>query len=200
MKTEVLIRYGIPGEVIKRWNNDGIRQLLPIQIQSITRFGILDGNSLIISGPGTSGKTFCGEMAVLKSASQREKAIFLAPLKSIAVEKYRTFRERYSPLGLRIILSTRDHTEHENDIIKNRFDILISIYEKFNSLTSNDITLIKSCRCFILDEFQMISDPGRGAELELLMAKIRRFSPGAQIILLMGGVFLILILIERLFL
>lgn len=187
MKTEVLERFGIPKEVIKRWNSDGIRQLLPIQIQSVNRFGILDGNSLIIAGPGTSGKTFCGEMAALRTASLREKAVFLVPLKAIAIEKYKTFNDRYSPLGLKIRLSTRDHTDHEKDISKNRFDILISIYEKLNSLTSNDITLIKSCRCFILDEFQMISDPQRGAELELIISKIRRFNPDAQVVILMGG-------------
>lgn len=187
VKTEILERYGIPKEVIKRWHSDGIRQLLPIQIQSVTRFGILDGNSLIISGPGTSGKTFCGEMAALRTASVREKTVFLVPLKAIAIEKYKTFKNRYSPLGLNIRLSTRDHTEGEKDIIKNRFDILISIYEKFNSLTSRDITLIKSCRCFILDEFQMISDPERGMEIELIISKIKKFNPGAQIVILMGG-------------
>ncbi|UCE65295.1 MAG: DEAD/DEAH box helicase [Candidatus Zixiibacteriota bacterium] len=187
MKTEVLERYGIPKEVIKRWHTGGIRQLLPIQIQSITRFGILDGNSLIISGPGTSGKTFCGEMAALKTASIREKTVFLVPLKAIAIEKYKIFKNRYSPLGLNIRLSTRDHTDQEKDIIKNRFNILISIYEKFNSLTSKDITLIKSCRCFILDEFQMISDPERGMEIELIILKIKKFNPGAQIVILMGG-------------
>jgi replicative superfamily II helicase len=187
VKTEVLERHGVPKEAIKRWYSDGIRQLLPIQIQSVTRFGVLDGNSLIISGPGTSGKTFCGEMAALKTASIREKTVFLVPLKAIAIEKYKTFKNRYSPLGLNIRLSTKDHTDGEKDIIKNRFDILISIYEKFNSLTSKDITLIKSCRCFILDEFQMISDPERGMEIELIISKIRKFNPGAQIVILMGG-------------
>jgi helicase len=187
VKTEVLERHGIPKEAIKRWHTAGIRQLLPIQIQAVNRFGILDDKSLLISGPGTSGKTFCGEMAALKTASIREKTVFLVPLKAIAIEKYKAFKDRYSPLGLNIRLSTRDHIEHEKDIIKNRFDILITIYEKFNSLTSRDITLIKSCRCFILDEFQLISDPERGAELELIIAKIRLFNPLAQIVILMGG-------------
>lgn len=187
MKTEILERYGIPGEVIKRWQRDGIRQLLPIQIQSVTAFGLLGGDSLIISGPGTSGKTFCGEMAALKTASARGKSVFLVPLKAIALEKYRTFHGRYSPLGLNIKLATRDHTDHEKDIRKGKYDILISIYEKFNSLTSSDISLIKNCGCFILDEFQMISDPERGIELELIICKIRKYNPAAQLVVLLGG-------------
>lgn len=189
VKTEVLERYGIPGEVIKRWQHDGIRQLLPVQIQSVTRYGLLDGDSLVISGPGTSGKTFCGEMAALKSASARGKSVFLVPLKAIALEKYKTFKSRYSPLGLDIKMISRDHTDHEKEITKGKYDILISIYEKFNSLTSSDISLIKNCGCFILDEFQMISDPERGIELELIISKIRKLNPSAQLVILLGGGF-----------
>jgi len=187
VKTEILERHGITGEVIKRWQHDGIRQLLPIQIQSVTRYGLLDGDSLVISGPGTSGKTFCGEMAALKTAAARGKSVFLVPLKAIAQEKYKTFKNRYSPLGLNVKMITRDHTDHEKDIAKGRYDILISIYEKFNSLTSSDISLIKNCGCFILDEFQMISDPERGTELELIISKIRKFNPFAQMVCLVGG-------------
>ena len=162
VKIETLGRYGIPEEVIKRWHGDGVRQLLPIQIESVTKFGLLKGDSLIISGPGTSGKTFCGEMAALKQASSRRKAVFVVPLKSIAVEKFKTFQKRYAPLGLKIRMSTRDHNEYEKEITKGDFDILITIYEKINSLTASDITIIKNVGCFILDEFQMISDPQRG--------------------------------------
>ncbi len=187
MKIETLGRYGIPDEVIKHWHGDGVRQLLPIQIESVTKFGLLKGDSLIISGPGTSGKTFCGEMAALKQASSRRKAVFIVPLKSIAVEKFKTFQKRYAPLGLKIRMSTRDHSEYEKEITKGDFDILITIYEKLNSLTASDITIIKNVGCFILDEFQMISDPQRGAELELIVSKIRRFNPRTQLVLLIGG-------------
>ena len=65
-----------------------------------------------------------------------------------------------------------------------KFDIGIFIYEKFNSLTAFDISLIKSTSCFVLDEFQMISDPKRGIEFELAIMKIRAFNPQAQIVIL----------------
>jgi superfamily II helicase len=60
VRVDTLSRYSLPGQIIKRWALDGIRFLLPIQSESISRYGLLDGRSLIISGPGTSGKTFCG--------------------------------------------------------------------------------------------------------------------------------------------
>ena len=187
MKIETLQRFGIPEQVIKRWSADGIRFLLPLQAESVNRYALLDGESLIISGPGTSGKTFCGEMATLHQAASRKKAIFLVPLKAIAEEKYRLFTKRYSPLGLKIRLVTRDHAEYGHEISGADYDILITIYEKLNSLTATDVSIIKNTGCFVLDEFQLISDPGRGPEIEIVMAKIRAFNPDSQLVILMGG-------------
>jgi helicase len=184
---EALRRYGIPEQVIERWQADGLRFLLPLQVRSVNRHDILEGKSLIVGGPGTSGKTFCGEMAALYQASRRKKAVFLVPLKAIAEERYKLFAERYSPLGLKIRLATRDFADHDRYISCADFDILITIYEKFNSLTATDISLVRICGCFVLDEFQMISDPERGLEIEILMAKIRAFNHGSQLVILMGG-------------
>jgi helicase len=187
VRLDALSRYGLPGQIIKRWALDGIRFLLPIQAESVSRYGLLDGQSLIISGPGTSGKTFCGELAVASKAAARQKGIFIEPLKAVAEEKYRTFQARYEPLGIRIKLATRDNVLHDKDIYYSKFDIGIFIYEKFNSLTATDISIIKSVSCFVLDEFQMISDPRRGIEFELAIMKIRAFNPAAQIVILLGG-------------
>ncbi len=187
MKIETLERHGLTGQLVRRWFDDGISSLLPIQAEAVMRFGLIDGKSLVISGPGTSGKTFCGEMAAMSRAVKRQKAIFLLPLKAIAEEKYRLFRPRYAPLGVKIRLSTRDHTDDDSKIGKGDFDLGILIYEKFNALTSCDISLIRNTSVFIFDEFQLISDPKRGIELELAILKIRIFNPQAQIIILIGS-------------
>jgi helicase len=187
MKIEYLTRYCLPEQLVRRWAADGIRMLLPIQESSVTRFGILEGKSVVICGPGTSGKTFCGELGALSRVSSRGRAIFLEPLKAIAEEKFRAFGARYSPLGIKTVLSTRDHTANDRDIFLKKFDIAILIYEKFNALTAGDISLIKNASCFVIDEFQMISDPRRGIELELAVMKIRRFNPEAQLVILMGS-------------
>jgi helicase len=184
---EALRRYGIPERVIERWQADGIRFLLPLQVRSVTRHGILEGKSLIVGGPGTSGKTFCGEIAALYQAARRKKAVFLVPLKAIAEERYKLFARRYSQLGLKVRLATRDFTDHDRHISSADFDILITIYEKFNSLTATDVSLVRNCGCFVLDEFQMITDAERGMEIEILIAKIMAFGQDSQIVILMGG-------------
>jgi len=187
MKIDTLLSHGFPRQLIARWQGDGITYLLPVQAQFVTRFGLSDTSSLIICGPGTSGKTFCGELAAAAAASARSKAIILVPLKAIAEEKYRLFEKRYKPLGLRVKLSTRDHAIDDRDIATKEFDIAILIYERFNSFTASDVSIIKNSSCFIIDEFQSISDPKRGIELELAVIKIRKFNPSARIVLLMGG-------------
>jgi len=184
VRIETLERHGIPGEVIKRWRKSGLKHLLPIQAESVNRYGLLRGQSLIINAPGTSGKTFCGEMAALRAASLGQRAVFLVPLKAIAEEKYRTFKERYASLGIRVSLATRDHTDR--GVAGGDFGLLVTIYEKFNAITAADPSLIRNVGCFVIDEFQLISDPERGAELEILMAKIRAFNPSAQLVILVG--------------
>ena len=187
MKIEYLSRYGLPDQLLRRWRIDGVQYLLPIQIESVTRYGILEKRSLIICGPGTSGKTFCGELAAAATVCTRNKALFLEPLKAIAEEKFRLFKKRYGPLGMRVKLSTRDHAMDDRDIGAKDFDIAILIHERFNTLTATDISLIKNASCFVIDEFQSISDPKRGIELELAVAKIRKFNASAQMIMLVGG-------------
>ena len=184
MNIEILEKHGIPGQVIKRWKSSGMKYLLPIQAECVNGYGILDGKSVVINGPGTSGKTFCGEMAAIRNAVLGRKSVFLVPLKAIAEEKYRLFKSRYSPLGIRVAMATRDHIDR--NISRGEYDILISVYEKFNSLTATDISLLRNTGCFILDEFQMISNDERGLVLELLIAKIRAFNPRSQLVVLMG--------------
>jgi len=160
---------------------------LPIQAESVLNFGLLENKSAIINGPGTSGKTFCGEMAAIFHAASRRKAIFVVPHKAIAEEKYNYFEKLYGTMGLKVRISSRDHTSHDIDIKNNRFDILVTIYEKLNALTSDNLNLIDSCHCFVLDEFQLIADQKRGFDVELLIAKIKKFGLSKQLIILMGG-------------
>ncbi len=187
MRLENLGRFGLSGQIIKRWNGEGIRFLLPLQSEAVSRFGLLEGKSAVISGPGTSGKTFCGELAAMAKIATRQKASFLVPLKAIAEEKYRLFKERYGRLGIRTCLATRDHTSDDLKIIRGEFDIAIFIYEKFNSLTASDAGLIKGISCFVIDELQTISDPRRGMELELIAQKIKSWNPQAQVVALIGN-------------
>ena len=48
--------------------------------------------NLLVIAPASSGKTFIGEMAAITQVIHQKKAIYLVPLRSLAEEKYRHFK------------------------------------------------------------------------------------------------------------
>jgi helicase len=182
MKVERLLRYGIPEEVIESWKKNLGEELLPLQALAVTKYDLLNGQSLIISAPTSSGKTFCGEMASVANLFKRKKVIYLVPLKAIAEEKFSDFSEKYSELGIKVVISTKDRQEHDRKISKGNFDLAIMIYEKFNQLLIKNMDILSQVNLIIVDELQMIADPSRGPVLELALLKIRTSKYRPQIL------------------
>ena len=179
MKIEKLIRYGIPDSIIESWRKTQGLELLPLQAMAVVKHDLLNGKSLIISAPTSSGKTFCGEMAAAVNLFKRKKVVFLVPLKAVAEEKYADFCMKYSPLGIRVSISTRDRQEDDRRIERGDFDLAIMIYEKFNRLLIKNMDILNSINLVVVDELQMIGDPCRGLTLELVLTKIKssKYSP-----------------------
>jgi len=179
MQVDKLLRYGIPESVIESWRKTQGEKLLPLQAAVVTKHNLLGGQSLIISAPTSSGKTFCGEMAAVANLFKRKKVIFLVPLKAIAEEKYSDFCQKYAPLGIKVAISTRDRQEDDTEIEKGNFDLAITIYEKFNQLLIKNLDILSLINLLVVDELQMIADPSRGPVLELALTKIKssRYSP-----------------------
>ncbi len=167
-----LAKQGIPEPILAQWEKRFNGRLLPLQYRAVEEYRLLEGASLLISAPTSSGKTFCGEMALIRAVQQRKKAIFLVPLKAVAEEKYRQFRDCYGDLGLRITIATRDHQDNDGSVEKGRFDIAIMVYEKFNSLLLGNFDLMAQIGTVVVDELQMLEDKTRGAQLELALTKL----------------------------
>jgi helicase len=182
MKVEKLIRYGIPEGVIESWKKNLGEELLPLQSLAVTKYNLLSGQSLIISALTSSGKTFCGEMAAVANLFKRKKVIYLVPLKAIAEEKFSDFLEKYSELGIKVGISTKDRQEDDTRIAKGDFDLAIMIYEKFNQLLIKNMDILSQVNLIIVDELQMIADPSRGPVLELALLKIRTSKYRPQIL------------------
>lgn len=182
MEIKKLLKYGIPERIIQTWEENQGEKLLPLQSLAVTRFGLLEGESLIISAPTSSGKTFCGEMAAVSSIFKQRKVICLVPLKAIAEEKFADFQDKYSGLGIKVAISTRDRREYDLDLEKGDFDLGILIYEKFNQLLLKNLDLLKNIDLLIIDELQMIGDSSRGQVLELALLKVLNSGYKPQII------------------
>ncbi len=92
MKIDKLVTYNLPGTLIESWKKHQGNQLLPLQAEAVTRFGLLQGRSLLVSSPTSSGKTFCGELAAASHLTRGHKVLYLVPLKAVAEEKYQDFQ------------------------------------------------------------------------------------------------------------
>ncbi len=158
--------------------------LLPLQERAVIENRVLNGESLLICAPTSSGKTFCGELAATAAIFRRRKAVFLAPLKSIAEERFSDFSARYARLGIRVLIATSDHQEHELQLERGDFDLAILIYEKFNQLLIKNIDLLAAIDLVVVDEVQLLGDEERGAVLELALTKLLLAERRPQIVAL----------------
>lgn len=183
MKTRELLEYGFPEGIIRIWEQAESEYLLPVQEEAIAQ-GLLEGQSMIIVAPTSSGKTFLGEIAAYKCAQEGRRVIYLAPHRAIVEEKYRDFKRKYQEYGIRVVVSCGDHHEFDDDIRQNQYDLAIFTYEKLAMLLVASPAIASSCGLLVVDEIQMLSDRHRGAGLELLLTKFLTLSTQAQIVAL----------------
>src|SRR5258708_5902887 len=102
-----LAAFGFPQAVIDAWAGD-IPRLNQLQLDAINDYGVLRGEHLVASAPTSSGKTMLGELAAIRGALDRRRALFLMPLKALVNDKLRQFQRAYGPFGIRTIGVTGD--------------------------------------------------------------------------------------------
>ena len=174
MKMAELVRYGLPAEVIRLWQERESERLLPLQELAIRRHNLFEGGNLLVQASTSSGKTFIGEMAAIQTALHRKKVVYLVPLKALAEEKYVDLREKYAPYGVDVIVSTRDHREFDVDFEAGRYSIAVVVYEKLAQLLVRRPERLEEVSLVIADELELLSDPERGALVELLLTRVLR--------------------------
>ncbi|HPB32798.1 MAG TPA: DEAD/DEAH box helicase, partial [Candidatus Sumerlaeota bacterium] len=101
LKIEQLASWGVSERAIGVWKNAGVEELLPLQEEAVIRAGVLQGKSLIVFAPTSSGKTLIAEMAAFKKMEEGHRVIYLVPTRALAEEKYQRFRDLFGPLGYR---------------------------------------------------------------------------------------------------
>jgi helicase len=182
MRIAALEAFGIDNEIIDLWHRSGHDTLLPVQESAVRDHKVLDGNSLLVFSPTSSGKTFVGEMAAIRTARQNRRVLYLVPQKALAEEKYREFRSRYGRFGVRVAISTRDRREFDAAINRGQFHIAVVVFEKMQGLLVTNPTLLRNVGLVVIDELQMIGDTTRGAGLEVLLTKMRISEGNPQLI------------------
>lgn len=178
----ILERYGLDRRIIDILEDRKITELRKVQLDALKE-GLLDGKNLFITAPSASGKTLIGEIAAVQNIlKNHKKSIFLVPLRALANEKYKEFQYLYSKLGIKIAIRTGDYNLEITELAN--ADLIISTYERFDSLLRNAPDWLNQINAVVVDEVHIINDFYRGPRLESLLARIRSYIPQVQLIVL----------------
>jgi len=209
MKIKKLKNYGVPSHILNIWGKGYPPYLLPIQEEAVKKYGALDygdkegriqyaptggndkksalrqdNNNLLVIAPTSSGKTFIGEMAAITQVIHQKKVIYLIPLRSLAEEKYRHFKNLYSSYGIETVVSTRNHREDDQRIIQGDYKIAVMVYEKFYYFLLKHPDFLIDVSLVVIDEMQLINNPKWGPLMENLIDHLRKKNGNLRIIAL----------------
>ena len=173
MRIETLEAYNVAPDILAVWRKTVGAELLPVQERAVKEFGLFADGNLIVFSPTSSGKTFVGEMAAVKAARENTKVFYLVPQKALAEEKFQEFRQRYGKAGIKVVVSSRDHREHDEEIERRDFQIAVVVFEKMQALLVSKPQLMEAVGLVVVDELQLVTDETRGPSLELLLTKLR---------------------------
>ena len=147
----------------------GIEELYPPQAEAL-KSGVLEGKNLVLAIPTASGKTLVSEIVMVnKLLREGGKAVYLVPLKALAEEKYREFKE-WESLGIRVAATTGDYDSTDEWL--GRYDIIVATAEKFDSLLRHGSGWIKDVKLVVADEVHLIGSYDRGATLEMILSHL----------------------------
>ncbi|MCQ2737379.1 MAG: DUF5814 domain-containing protein [archaeon] len=162
--------------------------LLPVQYLAIREGVLRDENLLVVSATG-SGKTLIGEIAGVPKALKGKKFVFLTPLVALANQKYRDFKRKYEPLGLKVAIKVgmnRIKAKGELKLPDSNIadaDIVVGTYEGIDFLLrSGKSDLLNDLGVVLIDEIHTIADEDRGLRLNGLIKRISHLFPETQII------------------
>ncbi|HLG24795.1 MAG TPA: DEAD/DEAH box helicase [Candidatus Nanoarchaeia archaeon] len=172
------IKNSIPKEIYEILEKE-IKELRPAQEKSIEK-GLLDKKNLLVCTPTASGKTLVAELAAMKSiVSENGKAIYIAPLKALASEKYKHFKKRYGSLA-KVALTIGD-IDSADDYLS-EYDLIVTTSEKLDSLTRHNAQWLSSITVLIIDEIHLLNDQQRGPTLEIIITILKKLLKNLQVI------------------
>lgn len=141
--------------------------------------------NMLVCAPTGAGKTNVALLTVfqqlkaVRTGEQKNfKIVYVAPMKALAAEVVGKFGKRLGPLGLKVREYTGDMRLSYKEA--NETDILVTTPEKWDVVTrKSSSSLSSSITLLILDEVHLLYDE-RGAVVESIVARTRRFSETAR--------------------
>jgi helicase len=169
----------IPENIGPILKNQGILEFRPSQIKSIEKGLFSNTNNQIVCTPTGSGKTLVAELAMLDTIlNKHKKVLYVVPLKALASEKYREFKETYGN-NFTVKISVGDATDER---FSNDFDVLMLTSEKLDSMIRHSRVFLDDVGLVVADEVHLINDESRGATLEVLLSIFKAKYPKIRMI------------------
>lgn len=167
---ESLPKFGFSTTLIKEWQNL-CHELLPLQQELIESGMLFSERHILVHAPTSAGKTFLAELAMVHACIHGGKAVYLVPLRVQAEEMFQTLRERYERYGLQILISTRDHRQHDSQLEQGRFHIAVVVYEKMLQVIARQPSLLGRVEMMVFDDIDLIFDFERGMTADFLLTR-----------------------------
>ena len=156
----------IPENINEFLSKQNIKELRPSQEKSIKKGLFKNNHNQIVCTPTGSGKTLVAELAMLDTIlNKKKRVIYIVPLKALATEKYKEFKELYGDkFKVRISIG-----EVQNERYNTDYDLLLVTSEKLDSLIRHDTNFLNDLGLVIVDEIHLLNDDKRGPILEILL-------------------------------
>ena len=148
--------------------------------------------SALIAAPTGSGKTVCAELAIFKALNDRNaddsdeedqkkakqghpKIIYIAPLESLAQERYVDWNDKFQSIGVNVTVLTGEFNVDIKLLSQN--DIIISTPEQWDILARRWVkrVILRNIGLFIVDELHLISG-NNGHTIEVITSRMRRMA------------------------
>ena len=102
------------------------------------------------------------------------RAVYLAPVKALCSEKHRDWCQKFSCVGLKVVMLTGDSTGDDLSKIQSS-NIIITTPEKWDAVSRKlkDPTTIASIRLVMIDEVHLLNDDSRGHVLEAVLCRMK---------------------------
>ncbi|MGB9631582.1 MAG: DEAD/DEAH box helicase, partial [Candidatus Methanodesulfokora sp.] len=161
-------------KIVSSW---GITALYPPQAEVIKR-GLHRSGNFILASATASGKTLIAEISSLYSLFKGEKVLYVVPLRALASEKYSEISKHLEPLGYNLRISVGDYDSSEEPL--SAYDVIITTYEKLDSIIRHSPSWLSDVGTAVFDEIHYVGAVGRGAIVEMTVAKFMDSNPDAR--------------------
>ncbi len=161
----------LPKEVIEIILKRGITKLNPPQTEAVKK-GLLDNKKLLLTSPTGSGKTLIAELGMVSFLLKNKgKAVYVTPLRALTNEKYSTFKD-WEKLGFKVAMTSGDYDT--DDAWLENYDIIVTTYEKLDSLWRHRPKWLNDVKYFVLDELHYLNDSERGPVVESVAIRAKK--------------------------